>query len=62
MVDSFVFHIDWTTVASVIGLLASLIALFTTHDGTVIKPLPPCPLGGKAADAPRGAADCASTS
>jgi ketopantoate reductase len=28
MVDSFVFQIDWTTVAMVIGLLASLIAVF----------------------------------
>lgn len=26
MVDSFVFHIDWTTVAMVIGLLALLVA------------------------------------
>jgi hypothetical protein len=29
MVDSFVFQIDWTTVAMVIGLLASLIAVFS---------------------------------
>ncbi len=28
MVDSFVFQIDWTIVASVIGLLASLGAMF----------------------------------
>ncbi len=28
MVDSFVFQIDWATVASVIGLLASLGAVF----------------------------------
>jgi hypothetical protein len=27
MVDSFVFQIDWTTVAGVIGLLVSLIAV-----------------------------------
>jgi hypothetical protein len=29
MVDSFVFQIEWTTVAMVIGLLASLIAVFS---------------------------------
>jgi len=28
MVDSFVFHIDWTTTAMVIGLLTALIAVF----------------------------------
>jgi uncharacterized membrane protein YdjX (TVP38/TMEM64 family) len=28
MVDSFVFQIDWTIVASVIGLLASSVAVF----------------------------------
>jgi len=27
MVDSFFLHVDWTTVAMVIGLLASLIAI-----------------------------------
>jgi hypothetical protein len=29
MADSFAFQIDWTTVAMVIGLLASLIAVFS---------------------------------
>jgi hypothetical protein len=29
MVDSFVFHIDWTIVAAVIAALASLIAIFS---------------------------------
>jgi len=28
MVDSFAFHIDWTTVAMVIGLFATLIVVF----------------------------------
>jgi hypothetical protein len=29
MVDRFVFQVDWTTVAMVIGLLASLVAVFS---------------------------------
>ena len=45
MVDSFFLHIDWTTVAMVVGLLASLIAVFfTDNDATAFKLNPRTPV------------------
>jgi hypothetical protein len=37
MVDSFVFQIDWTIVAMVIGLLASLIAAFSATKMRIVR-------------------------